>query len=317
VRANQRTMTTYQLLMRFHSRTLESLFNQSLPRSPRQPVRKGEQLQLDGRSESCGLPGIPPTLPIMSAIGFLSLILVGFIAGAMNALAGGGSFVTLPALVGSGLSSVTANASSSAALYPGGAVSAYVYRRGAATVCGVPLTPLIATSIVGGCAGAALLVWTPTAIFDRILPWLLLVATVALVWGPRLLRSRENQKARSSITVLLAQLLLGIYAGYFGGAVGLLMMATWRVLGESDIKALNGPRTLLVTAANTSGIALLVAAGVVRWMAAFPVCAGALAGGYIGALTGKRLSSRIVRSVTIAVSVSITLAFFVRAAVAR
>src|SRR5205085_6522695 len=100
------------------------------------------------------------------------------------------SFVTLPALVAAGLSSVAANASSSVALYPGGAISAFVYRGGSTSVCGVPLKPLVVAGILGGCGGAVLLVWTPTTVFDRVLPWLLLTATIALAFGPQLIRLR-------------------------------------------------------------------------------------------------------------------------------
>jgi uncharacterized membrane protein YfcA len=244
---------------------------------------------------------------------FSWLVSAGLIAGAMNALVGGGSFVTLPALVAAGLPSVVANASSSVALYPGGAISAFVYRGGSECVCGVPLTRLIAASIAGGCVGAVLLVWTPTSVFDRVLPWLLLTATIALAFGPQFVRLHGTGSRHRRVPVVFVQCLLGIYAGYFGGAVGLLMVAAWRVLGEQDIKALNGPRTLLVTASNTSAIALLIAAGVVRWTALLPVCAGALAGGYVGARAGNRLPSAVVRTMTIVVSISITVAFFVRA----
>ena len=241
------------------------------------------------------------------------LVVAGFMAGAMNALVGGGSFVTLPALVAAGLSSVAANASSSVALYPGGAISAFVYRGGPAGVCGIPLTRLVGVSMIGGCAGALLLVWTPTTVFDRVLPWLLLTATIALASGPRWIGLHGTHPRHRRLVVVLVQFLLGIYAGYFGGAVGLLMIAAWRVLGEHDIKALNGPRTLLVTAANTSAIALLIAAGAVRWPSLLPVCAGALAGGYLGARVGTRLPSRAVRAMTLIVSISITVAFFARA----
>jgi uncharacterized membrane protein YfcA len=241
------------------------------------------------------------------------LILAGFIAGAMNALVGGGSFVTLPALLGTGLSSVEANASSAVALFPGGAVSAFVYRGGATRVCRVPLTPLMAASILGGGGGAALLLWTPTRVFDRVLPWLLLIATIALAFGPHLARLHGATSGRGRFSVVLVQFLLGIYAGYFGGAVGLLMIAAWRILGENDIKSLNGPRTLLVTLSNTSAIIVLIAVRLVRWTALFPVCAGALAGGYTGARLGNRLSPLIVRTMTIVVSISITLAFFLKA----
>jgi uncharacterized protein len=241
------------------------------------------------------------------------LLLAGCIAGAMNALVGGGSFVTLPALVGVGLSGFHANATSSVALYPGGAASAFVYRGGSRSVCGVPVSYLIAPSVLGGCAGAALLLWTPARLFDRVLPWLLLTATIVLAFGPRLVRVRGAEVRYGRHLAVFIQLLLGIYAGYFGGAVGLVMIAAWRVLGEHDIKALNGPRTLLVTASNTAAIALLIAAGVVQWTTCVPVCAGAIAGGYAGARVGKRLPPRVVRVMTIVISVSITVAFFIRA----
>jgi uncharacterized protein len=244
---------------------------------------------------------------------FSWLVSAGFLAGAMNALVGGGSFVTLPALIAAGLSSVVANASSSVALYPGGAISAFVYRGRSAGVCGVPVQRLIAASVLGGCGGAVLLMRTPTTVFDRVLPWLLLTATLALAFGPQLIRLHSSGSRNRRRYVVVVQFLLGIYAGYFGGAVGLLMIAAWRVLGEHDIKSLNGPRTLLVTAANTSAIALLIAAGIVRWAAVVPVCAGALAGGYIGARVGNRLPPTFVRVMTVVVSIAITVAFFVRA----
>src|SRR5476649_2465109 len=103
----------------------------------------------------------------------------------MNALAGGGSFVTLPALIAAGVPSVAANASSTVALYPGGLASAWVYRSGLTHVAGVPLRPAFLATLAGGLLGALLLLWTPTGVFDRVLPWLLLVATLTLTFGPR------------------------------------------------------------------------------------------------------------------------------------
>src|ERR1044072_489911 len=117
---------------------------------------------------------------------YLMLCGAGLVAGAMNALAGGGSFVTLPALIAAGLPSVAANASSTVALYPGGAASAWVYRDGLTRAEGLPIVPSLIATLVGGLAGALLLLWTPSSIFDRLLPWLLLAATVTLTFGPRL-----------------------------------------------------------------------------------------------------------------------------------
>lgn len=245
---------------------------------------------------------------------YLLLACAGCLAGAMNALVGGGSFVTLPALLAAGLTSVEANASSAVALYPGGALSAFVYRNGLSSVCGVPLTLLVAASISGGCAGALLLLWTPTSVFDRVLPWLLLLATVMLAFGSRLApvgRTRGSRHER--LTVVSVQFMLGIYGGYFGGAVGIMMLAAWSMLGESDLKALSAPRTLLVSAANTAAIVCLIAGGVVHWPEAAPVCGGALIGGYAGARVGQRLPSLLVRVVTVGLTVSMTLLFFWRA----
>jgi uncharacterized membrane protein YfcA len=157
----------------------------------------------------------------------LLLLAAGFAAGAMNALAGGGSFVTLPALIAAGVPSVAANASSTVALYPGGAASAWVYRDGLGAICGIPLRPALAATLVGGLIGAVLLLSTPTRLFDHLLPWLLLVATATLAFGPKagpLIRARFSAGAG---TVVAIQFLLGVYGGYFGGAVGLMMAAAW------------------------------------------------------------------------------------------
>ena len=105
----------------------------------------------------------------------LLLLLTGILAGSMNALAGGGSFVTVSALIAGGVPSVLANATSSVALYPGSAASAWVYRDGLGPVCGVPLVPMLLVTLCGGLAGSLLLLSTPNGVFDRVLPWLLLV----------------------------------------------------------------------------------------------------------------------------------------------
>lgn len=237
----------------------------------------------------------------------------GLLAGAMNGLAGGGSFVTLPALIAAGVPSVAANASSTVALYPGGVASAWVYRDGLNSVCGVPLRPTLIATLIGGLAGALLLLWTPSTLFDKVLPWLLLVATLALAFGPRLgplLRSRFRAGVR---TVVAVQFLLGIYGGYFGGAVGLMMMAAWSLLDGADVKALNPSRTLLVSAANTVAVLCFVLAGAVAWSATLMVGVGAIIGGYGGARLGRRLPSAVVRAATLILAVAMTVIFFARA----
>jgi len=237
----------------------------------------------------------------------------GLLGGLMNALAGGGSFVTLPALIAAGVPAVGANVSSTVALYPGGAASTWVYRDRLNRVAGVPIRPALAATLAGGLIGALLLLFTPGAVFDRLLPWLLLIATGALVLGPRVgpvLRRRFRVGTRAVIAI---QLVLGIYGGYFGGGVGLMMLAAWSLLDGADVKALNAPRTLMVTAANTVAVICFVVAGAVWWRETLVLGAGAILGGYGGARLGRVLPAPVIRGATVALAVTMTLVFFFRA----
>lgn len=244
----------------------------------------------------------------------LLIAAAGLIAGAMNALAGGGSFVTLPVLLATGMPSVAANATSTVALWPGGLASAVVYRGGLRPIAGVRPGTMLAISITGGAIGAGLLLWTPERLFDRLLPWLALLATLALAFAPRIgpwLQARLG--SRGAPLLLVGQMLLGIYGGYYGGAVGLMMTALWSLIDSANLKVLAGPRLLMATAANAAAILCFALAGIVAWGAALLLGAGALAGGYAGAALGKRLPLPLVRAVTLALCVAITTAFFVRA----
>jgi uncharacterized protein len=237
----------------------------------------------------------------------------GVVAGAMNALAGGGSFVSLPVLIAAGVPPVQANTSSTVALFPGGLASAWAYRDGLGAVGTVPLRALLAATLCGGLVGAILLLRTSSAAFTVVLPWLLLVASVALAFGRRIgeaLRARWHIHANA---VLGIQFALGIYGGYFGGAVGIMMMAMWGLLDSRELKRLNAPRTLLVSAANAVAVLAFIAAGAVRWPETLAMLAGAIAGGYGGAHIGRRAPSNVIRAVTLLATACITLAFFARA----
>lgn len=238
----------------------------------------------------------------------------GLIAGAMNALAGGGSFVTLPVLLATGMPSVAANATSTVALWPGGLASAVVYRGGLRPIAGVRPRTMLAISITGGAIGAGLLLSTPERLFDRLLPWLALLATLALALAPRIGPWMQARLGPRGTPLLLAgQLLLGIYGGYYGGAVGLMMAALWSLIDSADLKALAGSRVVMGTAANAAAILCFALAGIVAWGTALLLGGGALAGGYAGAALGKRLPLPLVRAVTLALCVAITIAFFIRA----
>ncbi len=174
-----------------------------------------------------------------STVGMNSLLFVsgaGLVAGAMNALAGGGSFVSLPALIAVGVPSVQANASSTVALFPGGVASVWAYRDGLGPVGAVSLRALLITTLIGGVVGAVLLLSTPTQTFDFVLPWLLLVACLALGFGRSVGEWLRRRGRIAPVAVLTVQFGLGIYGGYFGGAVGIMMMAVWGLFDSRDLE---------------------------------------------------------------------------------
>ncbi|AET94212.1 hypothetical protein BYI23_D007020 (plasmid) [Burkholderia sp. YI23] len=243
------------------------------------------------------------------------LILVtgaGFLAGAMNALAGGGSFVSLPAMIAAGLPPVQANASSTVALFPGGVVSAWAYRDGLGPVGSVPIRKMLVTTLVGGFVGAALLLSTSSKTFSFVLPWLLLCASFTLAFGRKLGEALRRRWRIGAGAVLSIQFALGVYGGYFGGAVGIMMMAVWGLLDARDLKSLNAPRTLLVSAANSVAVLTFAAAQAVRWPETIAMLVAAIAGGYGGAQIGRRAPPQWIRAGTLVVSAGITVAFFVK-----
>jgi uncharacterized membrane protein YfcA len=238
----------------------------------------------------------------------------GVLAGAMNAVTGGGTFVSLPALTAVGLPGTVANASSSTALLPGALASAWAYRRDLQPLERVSTRALAVASLTGGGVGAGLLLGTPEAVFDVVIPWLLLAATITLAIGPRLqgLLQRAGLHAGPR-TILAVQVLLGVYGGYFGGAVGLMMLAAWSLLSQASIAALTPLRTVMLVAANTVAVLLFVVMGQVSWPAALTVMAGAVAGGWAGAQIGRRLPAAVLRALVLAITVATTAIFFARA----
>jgi hypothetical protein len=171
---------------------------------------------------------------------------------------------------------------------------------------------MLAITLLGGLVGSLLLLCTPSSVFNAILPWLLLLATLAFAFGRRIDTALQGRLQGRSGLVLLVQFGLGIYGGYFGGAVGLMMLAAWSLFGESDVKALHGPRTLLVSAANTIAVLTFALGGAVRWPPTLAMLAGGLIGGFGGARLGRVTSPRLTRTLTLCWTVAITCTFFAK-----
>ena len=231
----------------------------------------------------------------------------------MNALAGGGTFATLPALIALGLPANAANATSNVALLPGAATSAWAFRDELGPVGGVGWRTLAGITFAGGLGGSLLLVATPTHAFDLIIPWLLLFAFVVIAVGKRAADWLDARVTIGRRTLLVVQGLLGIYGGYFGGGVGLMTTAIYGLLAGVSPRALFAPRTLMLAIANAAAAIVFVATGLVRWQACLPLLVGAGAGGWLGAKLGRRLPAPAVRWWTLLVTGATTAVFFARA----
>jgi uncharacterized protein len=243
---------------------------------------------------------------------YLLLILAAFAAGIINSVAGGGSFFTFPALVFTGVPSIVANASSTLALLPGSLASAWAYRDDFRKTQGFPLRPMLVVSLAGGITGALLLLYTPQRTFDSVIPWLMLASTFLFAFGPRISPMLKRAFHIGAVTVVVIQFLVAIYGGYFGGAVGIVMLATWSAFGLTDIHIMNANKTVLAAAMNGVAVILFILAHKIWWPQTLAMLVAAVIGGYIGARSAKKVNQKYLRAAIIVTSVAITIAFFLR-----
>lgn len=243
------------------------------------------------------------------------LFLAGALGGALNSVAGGGSFIVFPSLLFSGIPPVAANATTTAALWPAGISSTWEYRRDIPTDRRL-LAVLAIASAAGGGLGGALLLGTSDATFQVILPWLLLVASVVFTLGPRIARSSASLRIPLAVGAIV-QLVISIYGGYFGGGMGILMLATYTLMGMKDIHAMNGMKTLLGMLVNGVANVMFFVLKKVVIAAAVPAAIGSIAGGWAGAALARRVDRRHVRTFVLVVAWAMTAYFFYRSFVRK
>ncbi|MGE8528709.1 sulfite exporter TauE/SafE family protein [Chryseobacterium rhizosphaerae] len=243
---------------------------------------------------------------------YILLFLIGLIAGALNAAAGGGSFITFPAFIYAGVPPIQANASSTVALFPGSLASAWKFREYIQPFPNISIKAMLILTLLGGCAGGLLLLYTPSAGFNLIVPWLLLLGSLAFAFGKQMGYWLRKKIHIGSGLVLGAQFILGIYGGYFGGAVGIMMMAVWSLFGLSDIKVINANKTLFTGIANAAAVILFISAGKVYWPETCTMMAATILGGYFGAHFTKKIDPVKLRTGIVIFNFVITTVFFIK-----
>ncbi len=240
---------------------------------------------------------------------WIVLLLAGVWAGAQNALAGGGSFITLPVLILSGMDARAANITSTLALFPGQVTTGLAGRSQAAGAGRLSFRALVALSLAGGAVGALLLLATPPSFFARMLPWLVLTATLLFAWGSFFRKAPDHPASLDPRLAGAAQFAIAVYGGYFGGGIGFLMLAALTIAGMR-VRAAGATKNILAAAMNASAVAVLVFSRDVHWLAAVALATGAIAGGLLGAWVLKWVNEKALRFGVIALGGALTIGLF-------
>jgi uncharacterized membrane protein YfcA len=255
--------------------------------------------------------------PLCLTLGHAIFLLVASsLAGGLNAIAGGGSFISFPALLLTGIPAIPANATNTVAMWTGVTASSGAYRN----QLNVPrrvLLPLVASSVAGGLIGAILLLKTPAHTFMRLLPWLMLAATLLFTFGKKLTGMKPSGVGHHATTggivgATIFELFVAIYGGYFGAGMGFVILAMLALIGMTEIHVMNALKSILSSAINGLAVVAFVIARAIYWRQAGIMIAGAVLGGYFGAHYAQRLPQKWVRASVILVGAGMTVYFFVR-----
>ncbi len=242
---------------------------------------------------------------------FLLLFAAGIWAGAQNALAGGGSFITLPALIAAGLDPKLANITSTIALFPGQITTGWAGRSLVTGAERLSFRSLALISLFGGIGGAFLLIATPTKVFAEMVPWLVLAATALFAWSAFGPMPAEASAPPPAWVTVLTQSIIGLYGGFFGGGAGIMTLASL-TLARLPVRNAAGTKNVLVSIANLAAAAVFSWSGGVAWRQALAVGTGAMIGGYLGARALKVLPERMLKIGIIVIGVALTIGLFLR-----
>jgi len=246
------------------------------------------------------------------SISFVVLGFAAFFAGAMNALAGGGSFITLPALMFTGMDARAANITSTVALFPGQITSGLSGRALVQGVGGLPFWALMSVSLAGGVVGALLLLATPPHFFAQLIPWLVLFATSVFAWGSFFRKPGHVAHKLPPRMAAVVQFFIAIYGGYFGGGIGFLMLATLTLAGVA-LRNAGAMKNALAGTMNASAVLVFLFAPEVAWVQAGIVAVTSTVGGLAGTWLLKRVNEKLLRGFVVVVGIALTIGMFLRA----
>jgi len=242
---------------------------------------------------------------------FLILFLASAWAGVQNALAGGGSFITLPSLMLTGMDARAANITSTVALFPAQVATGWTGRRSVEGAAGLSFRALVIISLIGGALGAVLLLVTPPTFFAHLVPWLVLFATTVFAWGS-FVPKRQGATHLGQFGAAGAQFCISVYGGYFGGGIGFLMLAALTAAGVM-MRAAGATKNVLAGAMNASAVLIFAFSPEVRWLAAGVSCAGAVLGGVAGGLMLQKVNERALRVGVVLIGTALTVGLFLHA----
>lgn len=243
---------------------------------------------------------------------YLVLVLAGFGAGIVNTIAGGGTFLTFPALVWAGVPPVAANATSAVAVFPGYLGGAIGFLSELKTLSRSQMLRLTAITLVGGLAGSLLLLVSSNEAFSLIVPFLLFFATTAFLLGPRLRAWAETKSKAVKPEGAIGLFLVSVYGGYFNGGLGIVLLALFAMWGWRDIHLMNGVKNGLSFALSAISVVTFAVAGLVVWNMAIVMMVAAILGGYSGAWVAKAIPEWVVRFAVIVIGYGMSLIFLVR-----
>ncbi|SLN73882.1 hypothetical protein ROA7450_04181 [Roseovarius albus] len=238
--------------------------------------------------------------------------LAAFFAGVLNAIAGGGSFLTFPALVFIGVPPIAANATSAVAVFPGYLSGAAGFLSEIKAFDRRELYWLLGLSVIGGVAGALLLLVTPSEVFSFIVPWLLLFATLLFAFDKKIRAWTKGDKGTNPIGKTAATLAVTTYGGYFNGGLGIVLLALFSGLGFRDMNLMNGLKNALSFILSGASVVTFLLAGIVYMREAAIMMIAATIGGYVGARLARKLPVPVIRAIVIMVGLSMTVVFLAR-----